>query len=302
MLSQFFSKDNFNMDSPNRFYVHFACTVLALGIALLGCSCARKPVIESENGYVSLVEIGRKAQGISPIGTDAKVETRKLFVAANENLIEELKIVLQKRCYVKDELRPHTYEEHGRDTFLHFKPLAALLRESCRLAIDEKNTVSVMQNAFLLINLGKSICYGGDRDDQNMGFVFMTQGVVLLYQYLHTQPDDLDDSVRHLFINMTKDIESASVTVSQLPKSSAIHQYETLRERSIEIQTNRISAIYACFGMCRIAFELELYRKASGKYPKSLLDIQCINPLPLDPWSAQSFVYIRPVAKHVFWL
>jgi hypothetical protein len=283
------------MNNQNRFCSHFICVVLVLSVALFGCNnsynATKKSAIESENGYALLVEIGTNAQKIPPLGANANSVTRKQFVASGASLIEELKIVLQKKCYVQDELRPRIYEENIRDTFLHFKPLVTLLRESCRLAVDEKNTESVLQNAFLLINLGKSICNGGDRDDQNVGFIFMRQGVVLLYNYLRTQPKDLDDSIRHLFIDLKGNIESASTTVNRLPKKSEILQHDAAKERAVEIQNNRISVMYACFDMCRIAFELELRKKTTGKYPKELANIQCSTPLPVDPWSEQSYAY-----------
>ncbi|MDR1291080.1 MAG: type II secretion system protein GspG [Planctomycetaceae bacterium] len=257
-------------------------------------SSVYKTKINSSNGYARLVRLGKMAQNIYPIKGIKVAETseqKKVFTKRQMELIYELKDILQVEIVLQDEHRPNTYKEHGRDTFLHFKPLAALLRDLCTESVNEKNSRAVLENAVLLISLGKAICYGGDRDDQNIGFVFITQGTTLLYKYLRTQPDDLKESDSIFLSNLKDHIESASVTIGRLPDSSANNQYDAVNKRSIEIQNNRISAIYACLDMCQIAFELELYRKSFGKYPETLQDIKCSPSLLIDSWQ-QPYVYI----------
>jgi hypothetical protein len=254
-------------------------------------SSISKTKINSSNGYARLVELGAKAQKAYPIKVNITSEQKKVFTEPLMDIIEELKDILQGEIILQDEYRPNAYKEHGRDTFLHFKPLATLLRDLCTQSANEKNTHAVLENVSLLISLGKAICYGGDIEDQNMGSVFVMQGNVLLYKYLRSRPNDLKESDSMFFSRLKDHIESASVTVGRLPNSSANNQYDSVNKRSIEIQNNRIFVIHACFDICHIAFELELYRISFGKYPETLKDIKCSPSLLIDPWK-QPYVYI----------
>jgi hypothetical protein len=260
-------------------------------------SSVYKTKINSSNGYTRLVRLGKMAQNIYPIKGIKVAETseqKKVFTKQQMELIYELKDILQLKIVLQDEHRPKTYKEHGRDTFLHFKPLATLLRDLCTESANKKNSHAVLENAVLLISLGKAICYGGDRDDQNMGFVFITQGTTLLYKYLRTQPDDLEESDSVFFSALKDHIEPATVTLGRLPDSSTSannQSRDATNIKSIEIQNNRISAIHACFDMCRIAFELELHRKSFGNYPETFQDIKCPPTLLIDSWQ-QPYVYI----------
>jgi hypothetical protein len=245
--------------------------------------------IKSSDGYIRLVELGAKAQKIYPINGSTS-DSKNVFTEPQIKIVNELKDILRGEIILQDEYRPNAHKEHGRDTFLHFKPLAALLRDLCMKSANENNTRAVLENVGLLISLGKAICYGGDRDDQNMGFIFVMQGNMFLYKYLRMQPNDLKESDSMFFKGLKDYIESASVTVGRLPTSSN-NQYDAVIKRSLEIQNNRIVAIHACFDMCQLAFELELYRISFSKYPEKLQDIKCSPSLLIDPWK-QPYVYI----------
>jgi hypothetical protein len=242
----------------------------------------------ANKNYARLVELGTKAQDVYKLKNNINAEQTKIFVERRTEIIKELKEILREEIVVYDEFRPNTYKEHGRDIFLHFKPLAALLRELGEQSVQEKNTTLVFENACLLIDLGKAICYGGDMDDNEVSFAFRMQGTLILYKYFRTQPNDLEESHSKFFSGLRDRIESVSVTVDRNPDASVS---KAVREMLLETQNNRNFVIYACFDMCRIAFELELYKKSSGKYPEKLEEVKSLSSILIDPWQ-QPYIYI----------
>jgi hypothetical protein len=261
---------------------------------MLGCSCSDtntsvKKNTASEENCVSLVDIGEEARLIPSIKDDSTLGERKKFVAAGKYLLEQLSDVLFKENFLQKNLCPHN--KHGRELFLHFKPLVTLLKENHWLAVGEKNTQLAIQSVFLLINLGKAVCYGGNSEDQTMGFVFTTQGVVLLYKYLQTYPDNLDKVTSDLFTGLKDNIEEAVVTVARLPENDDRRSNGTIYKMSVKIQSDRILVMRACLEMCRIAYELERHKKVYGNYPQSLQDLKCSPPISVDSWS-EPYVYI----------
>ena len=266
----------------------FLCFAVVLCF-MIGCArnvtenSPREENTNSEVNYAHVVDIGKRAQAIGPLKNGATLAERERFVESGVELLDLLKIVLQNGISIREELRPRRHETHGQDTFLHFKPLATLIKESCLLAVEKKDTQMALQNAFLLINLGKSICYGGDSDDQAMGFIFATQGATLLYKYIRTQPNGLDDSVLDIFAGLTEGIELGAVTVARLPERDD-RRHKLVYEKAVEIQSNRVFVMIACLDMCRVAYELERHRMALGKYPLSLQEVRGLLVLPIDPW------------------
>lgn len=151
--------------------------------------------------YTSLVNIGTEAQKITPVSDHADIAERSRFVESGKELLNQLRSLPGKEMVVTESARPNAHDGHGMDPFVHFKPSASLVEESCKLAIEKGDTESAFQNAVLLIHSGKSICKGGDSDDQTMGFVFSTKGAALMYRFcVHIQAFWTNRGRKHLRI------------------------------------------------------------------------------------------------------